>query len=117
MDYVEDSSGNQDTTLSGLIKVWCFGGDGGTPIGIDGYSAPTGAAYTIFPGWDNTKLMSDLVFAIVEVQYNASSSLTTLGTFEFQVTNTLSQPGDVLYDYMTSPRYGAGIAPSEIYSQ
>jgi hypothetical protein len=29
--------------------------------------------------------------------------------------NTITQAGDVLFDYMTNNRYGAGIAPAEIY--
>jgi hypothetical protein len=28
--------------------------------------------------------------------------------------NSMTQPGDVLYDMMTNTRYGAGIAPADI---
>ena len=33
---------------------------------------------------------------------------------KFHVTNSMTQPGDCIYDYMTNEMYGAGIDPAEI---
>jgi hypothetical protein len=60
--------------------------------------------------------MSSLVFALVRVEYNKERNVTSLGDIQFKLTNTLSQPGDVVNDYMKNTRYGAGIPDTEIYS-
>lgn len=117
LDYTIDTSGNRDTSYSGLIQVWCFNGNSTSPVAINGYTnTPSTAAYNIMPNWDSTKGMTDLIFAIVKVTYSSENSLTSLGSVTFHVTNSLTQPGDVLYDYMTNTRYGAGLNASEIYA-
>ena len=60
--------------------------------------------------------MSELVFCIVKIKYNKEKDITSLGEMEFKLNNTLTLPGDVIYDYMTNERYGAGIDSAEIYS-
>jgi hypothetical protein len=64
--------------------------------------------------WDSTYKMQDLVFAVAVVRYNASKGIRGLGTLKFKLKNSMTQPGDCLYDYMTNTRYGAGIKPEEI---
>jgi hypothetical protein len=59
--------------------------------------------------------MSDLVFALIKTTYNPEKNINSLGNWEFKLSNTMSQPGDVLFDYMTNTRYGAGINEQEIY--
>jgi hypothetical protein len=60
--------------------------------------------------------MSDLVFAIIRLDYDAEKNVTGLGNVRFKISNSMTQPGDCLYDYMTNTRYGAGIDPTEIYA-
>ena len=60
--------------------------------------------------------MNNLVFALFKVTYNKEQRVTSLGDIQFKLSNTLTQPGDVLYDYMTNTRYGAGIAARDIYT-
>jgi hypothetical protein len=48
--------------------------------------------------------------------YSSEKNLTRIPTIRVQLTNSMTMPGDVVYDYMTNTRYGAGIDPSEIYS-
>jgi|11_taG_2_1085331.scaffolds.fasta_scaffold00187_21 hypothetical protein len=69
-------------------------------------------ATTMMPHWTNTTnySMEDLVFAMVEIDYDAENGLTGLGALSFDVTNSVSNPGDVLIDYMNNTRYGAGLA-------
>jgi hypothetical protein len=104
---------------NGKIKVWCFDGNSTRPTIPTGYTnAATDYAYNIFPGWaSGTHFMNDLVFAIVRVDYAADQDVKGLGNMKFKISNSLTLPGDVLYDYMTNTRYGAGIAPEEIYAQ
>jgi hypothetical protein len=58
--------------------------------------------------------MNDLIFAVVKVDYNREKNVTGIGDLLFHVDNTMKLPGDVLYDYMTNTRYGAGITATEI---
>jgi 1-deoxy-D-xylulose 5-phosphate reductoisomerase len=58
--------------------------------------------------------MNNLVFAIVEVTYNKTKNVTSLPNMSFAIQNSMTMPGDCLWDYMTNTRYGAGIPASEI---
>jgi hypothetical protein len=110
-----DEDGVADTTPAGLIKVYCFSGGSNRPVNVSGYSYGNSLpAYSIFPNWTSNHQMNDLVFALVRVDYDKAKQVTGIGNMEFKITNTLKMPGDVLYDYMTNARYGAGIAPEEI---
>ena len=71
-------------------------------------------AYNVFPGWDSSKQMTGLVFAIIRVDYDATYNVTDLGSWKFQVKNTMTNAGDCLYDYMTNTTYGAGIPAGSI---
>lgn len=58
--------------------------------------------------------MEGLVFAMIEVDYDAENGLTGLGSMTFDITNSKDNPGEVLFDYLKSSRYGAGLANSDI---
>lgn len=60
--------------------------------------------------------MQGLVFAIVRVEYNQEKGITGLPNITFKLNNTLNNPADVWYDYMTSNRYGANVNTAEIDS-
>jgi hypothetical protein len=61
--------------------------------------------------------MNNLIFAVVEVNYSLDKGITNLPNMTFTITNSMSQPGDVIYDYMRNTRYGAAIPVEEIYSR
>lgn len=111
-----DRSGNVNTAIAGKISVYFY--DGGRTGGKkpEGFTGSVAASETIMPGWTSNHRMSDLVFAIIKLEYNKEAGITSLGTFRFHLENTLTEPGDCLYDYLTNARYGAGIASSEINS-
>lgn len=111
-----DSDGNVNNNINGLIKIFLYSGDSESPVVLEtsAASTPTDPAYNIMPGWDNTFMMPNLVFAIVKITYDKTAGLTNIGTFKFKLRNTMSQPGDCLYDYMTNTIYGAGMLPEEI---
>jgi hypothetical protein len=58
--------------------------------------------------------MSDLVFAIVKVDYNRDKNVTSIGDYQFKITNSMKLGGDCLFDYATNTRYGAGIRLADI---
>ena len=66
--------------------------------------------------WTSRNEMKGLVYAIVRVRYSGEKGFTGLPNVTFKLNNTVSNPADVWYDYMTSQRYGAGINSSYIDS-
>lgn len=114
---LSDEDGNTSTDINGLVKVYCFSGGSTLPVVPTGYSnGGLTSAYGIFPNWSSAHTMSDLVFALVRVDYSKEKEITGLGNMKFKLKNTMTNPGDCVYDYMTNTRYGAGIVPEEIKS-
>jgi len=112
-----DKAGVLCNTINGAVKIYCYAGNSDTPVVPNGYVNPTlYPAYSIMPNWTNAHDMTDLIFAIVRVDYAADKNIKGLGNIKFKIRNSMTQPGDCLYDYMTNTRYGAGIDPAEIYS-
>jgi hypothetical protein len=113
-DYLVDVESNQDDRVDGLIQVFCYADGSANQVFPTGYSGTTATAYSRFPNWNSNKAMNDLVFALVKVTYNSEKKITSFPDFKFALSNTLTKPGDCLYDFMTNGRYGAGIPSSEI---
>lgn len=110
-----DREGNVCQRVGGNLKIYCYGGNSETPISPLAYDVGgIPAAYNVMPGWTSSHTMSNTVFAIVRVDYDATKDIKGLGDVRFKVINSMSDPGDCLYDYMTNTRYGAGIPASEI---
>ncbi len=117
VDYSVDKNGSVDRSLNGLVRVYCYNGNSASPVVPENYTGTTlYDAYDIMPNWDSNKQMSDLIFAVIRIDYNKEKNLTSIGNIKFDVRNTMTQPGDCLYDYMTNTRYGAGINATEIYT-
>lgn len=115
LDYVVDRDGNFDTSASGLIKVYCYDNGSSNPTVPDGYTnLALDDADVVMPGWGVNHDMTNLVFAIIEVNYNREKGITGLGDFKFEIENDMNDPGDVLYDYMKDTVYGAGISTTYI---
>lgn len=115
VNYTQDSTGLIDRNLSGLVKIYFYAGNrtlGKLPVG---YTGTVPNAETLFPDWTSgTNQMENLIFALVRVDYNREKGVVGLGDVLFNVTNSVKYPGDVLYDYLTNTRYGAGIASADI---
>ena len=113
---IYDDSGNSSDKFNGLIKVYGFVDGSSNPVRFSTETAGNGTtADNLFPNWTANHDMSGLVFAIVKITYNAKNKVTSLGNFQFKISNTMNQPGDVLFDYMTNTRYGASIPQGEIF--
>ena len=116
-----DDSGNNSEQWADLIEVYPYNGGSASPVSF--YSESTGntqPAYNIMPGWTSTDTMNDLVFCIMKFRYNSEKNkkLTSIGReIKFRLSNTMTEPGDCMYDYMTNTRYGAGIPAAEISAQ
>jgi|11BtaG_2_1085332.scaffolds.fasta_scaffold03163_4 hypothetical protein len=116
VDSIFDDDGNSGTVWANLIEVYPFSGGSTSPVSFTTEAAGnTANAYDLMPHWTSTDTMNDLVFCIVKYKYNKKQKLTTIGqNVKFKLTNTMSQPGDVLNDYLQNTRYGAGVPAAEI---
>ena len=115
VDTAYDDSGNSTDKFSGLIRVYPFVNGSTNPVNF--YTEATGNssnAYDLIPSWNSTDQMNGLVFAIVRLDYDKRNRITNIGDFKFRLSNSCFKPGDVLFDYMTNTRYGAGIPAAEI---
>ncbi len=112
---VYDANGTSNTNWSGKIRVRVYAG--GTAAGNQIFPVPGGgvtavAATTMMPHWDTTTNYkgTDLVFAMTEIDYDQEEGLVNMEPMTFNLVNSLTSPGNVVIDYMTNSRYGAGIA-------
>jgi hypothetical protein len=117
--YSVDSNGNIDYSIDGLVTIYPFAGNSTTPQIFENYSNSTtlNYAYQLVPNWTSAYTMSDLVFAVVRIDYNADTGVNGLPDVIFEISNDMKMPGDVLLDYMTNTRYGAGVPLAEIYDE
>lgn len=99
------------STIAGKIRCRVYAGGTASTNQIFPTSNKVDAT-TMMPHWTNTTnySMEELVFAMVQVDYDAENGLTGLGGMTFDITNSVSNPGDVLIDYMNNTRYGAGLS-------
>jgi hypothetical protein len=113
-----DQNGNGDfnSNFDGLIRVRIYSGGTGAANQIfpPQASGNTESALTALGETDPNYLMSDLVFAVIQLDYNGEKGATGLGQVTFELTNSLKNPGLVWYDYMTSERYGFGTTATNI---
>lgn len=113
VDYTLDSSGNQDISMRDLVKVYFYCNQ--TGVQPQGSSGTTPSPWTVMPGWtQTTHPMQYLMYAIVEITYNRDAGVSGLPTFTFHAKNNMTLVGDVLFDYMSDPDFGAQLPTSEI---
>ena len=116
--FLSDEDGNTDPDIAGLVKVYFYNNGSQNPKSQNGFlPSNLDPAYSLFPFWTSSHLMTNLAFVLVRVDYNKEKNITGLPEMKFQIRNSMTKSGDCVYDYMTNERYGAGIDPTEIYSE
>jgi hypothetical protein len=113
-----DQNGNGDfnTNYNNLVRVRIYSGGTGAANQIfpPQASGNTESALTALGETDPNYLMTDLVFAVIQLDYNSEKGTTGLGQVTFELTNSLKNPGLVWFDYMTAERYGFGTTATNI---
>jgi hypothetical protein len=107
-------------SLNGLIRIRIYAGgvDASNQIFPEQSTGNTVSATSVLdqgeikcpPGY----ALTDIVFAVVQLDYSSEKGVTGLAQMTYQIVNSLSNPGLVWYDLMTSSRYGLGIASTQI---
>lgn len=108
---ITEQNGGTSTDLAGDIRMRVYAG-GTAAVNQIFPTSGTADATTMMPHWTNTTdySMEDLVFAMVEVDYDAENGLVGLPALMFELNNSIKNPGNVLIDYMNNSRYGAGLS-------
>ena len=110
----DESSGVVDTTVAGKLEFFFYNNGSNSPTNssqsaID-VMQTSGLVYT----WDNTKLMTNTAFVIIHLTYSQTANIRGIEQTRFQLTNSRSNTGDVIYDYLTNEVYGGAIPTSQI---
>lgn len=118
VNYSVDRDSNVDYSLQDQVQIYCYSGSSTQPVVPYNYTNTSlSNAYAIMPQWNSNYTMNDTIFAIVKIVYNKEKNVKDLGDVKFHLSNSMTQPGDCLLDYMTNTRYGAGIPLAEIFDE
>jgi hypothetical protein len=99
------------------VKLYPFAGGSENPVEFaDTLGSNTEYAYNLFPNWTQYHTMDDLVFCLVRIDYSPDDGIDAIPNIEFRIKNTLTEPGDVLYDYLTNTVYGCGVSSTEVFT-
>ena len=112
VDYAVASDGTNNEKLRDGVRCWVYSGGTAAAYQIKGPSPAVNAYDTL--GDTSDYALNDLVFAVIQLDYNSENGITGLPLITFDINNTLKNPGDVWVDYMTSVRYGAGISSADL---
>ena len=111
-----DPNQSTDTTYNGNVRVNIYqgGSSGSDVIFPTSGTGSTTAATSIVPHWGVNHTANAMVYAVMQIDYDAENGLSGLPQMTFKMNNTLNNPGDVLFDYLTNDRYGAGLSNAQI---
>lgn len=113
---LDESTGQTQTNVDGKLYIYLYrnGSNSGVNTTQSAISVmqDSGLVYK----WDNSKQMTNAAFAIIRIQYSVSANLTGIQQTRFQLTNSRTNPGACLYDFLRSERYGAALSDSQIDS-
>lgn len=111
-----DTEGNTNTDYANKIGVYLYCNGSANhilPVGRE-TSGTLVDARNVFDTWTVSHFNTNLIFAIVRIAWDPDLNLDKIPTFKFDIGNSLTQPGDVLYDYLTNAVYGCGIPEASI---
>jgi len=127
-----DGAGNVDTKINGYLYIHLFRSTSAgviTNLDVGGTSPSASTPQSIMSiangvpagqEWPASgRQMNGLAFAIIRLVYNRDAETTQLQPVTFYVQHNLrgtsvAKPGDVWYDYMTNPIYGAAVDPAYV---
>jgi len=111
---VTDANGTSANKVNGKMRVRAYAG--GTAAGNQIFPASGNqvAATTMLSTINASTSYEGLVYVVFQIDYDAEEGLTGLGQYTTEITNSLSEPGAVLSDFLLNSRYGAGLTTAEV---
>ena len=112
---VIDANASTTNKVAGKMRCRIYaGGTAATDQIFPINAANRVAATTMLPTITASTSYEKLVFAVFQMDYDAEERLTSLGSYTAEMTNSLSEPGAVLSDFLLNSRYGAGLTTAEV---
>jgi hypothetical protein len=111
---LDESTGNIDNTVTGKLNFYLYRNGSASGVNTALTAIQVMQDVNLVYQWDSTKLMSNCAFAIMKITYNTDANLTGLQQTKFELTNSRTNPGDCILDYLSSTRYGAAIPIANI---
>lgn len=118
-----------DTSIDGWAYIWRFpdgsfsgidtGGNSAIDLlsdGVSGGGIPANLRWNspLYNSDGQSPTMDRVAFLVIRLEYNADAGTTGLPPITVELTNNITRPGQAIYDYMVSERYGCGIKPNDI---
>jgi len=111
---LDTSTGLTDTAVNGLIHIYLYNNGSNSPVNTSQSAMSVMQSSGLVYQWGSTDLMTNTVFAIVQITYNANANLTSISQTQFEILNPRTNTGDVLEDYLTNTVYGAAIPSNQL---
>ena len=110
-----DSDGTINSNVAGKIRCHVYQGDSTANTSQVFPTTNKVAANTLATVLaDDAASMNGLVYAVISMDYDPGNDLVQLGTINFDIESDLFEPSNVLIDYATNSRYGAGLTEAEL---
>jgi hypothetical protein len=110
----DESSGVVDTTVDGRMQFYFYNNGSFNPTNSSLSAVTVMQNSDLIYTWDNTKEMTNTAFVIIHLTYSQTANIRGIEQTRFQLTNSLSNTGDVFQDYLTNEVYGGAIPLSQI---
>jgi len=110
----DESTGAVDTSVNGRIQFYFYSNGSNTPTNSPYTAIEVMQTSGLVYQWDSSKLMTNCAFAIVHLSYSQSAGIRGIEQTRFQVTNSRTNTGDCIYDYLINTRYGAALPSNQI---
>lgn len=108
-----DPNATTSNQINGKIRCRVYAG--GTAASDQIFPTTGGvAATTLMTSINATTSYANLVYSVIEMDYDAENGLQGLGAITYDINNSLNEPSNVLLDYLKNDRYGAGISSADI---
>lgn len=112
---VTDANGTAANDVNGKMRVRIYAGGTASSNQIFPTDATNRvASTTLLSTITASTSYEGLVYVVFQIDYDQENGLTGLGQYTTEITNSLSEPGAVLNDYLLNSRYGAGLSSSDI---
>jgi hypothetical protein len=111
---LDESTGVVDTTVNGKIEFYLYRNGSNTPTNSSLTAIQVMQSAGLIYTWDDNKLMTNCAFAILHLSYSQSANIRGLEATKFQMTNSRTNTGDCIQDYLINTRYGCAIPASQI---
>ena len=110
-----DPNATNTSTIANKIRCRVYAGNAQSTVNqIFPATGTKVTAQSLMSTITSSTSYENLVYGIVEMDYDAENGLQQLGAITFDINNSLNEPSNVLLDYLRNDRYGAGLSNADL---